>query len=191
MKILRKKSGPSPEDSVQVQSTEYEVADTDEVGSSTSEESDEVQSKKYEVRSTEEADTDEVGSNKYKVQSTEYEVTSEDGITESFVKEARAFAEGQGLSPEEFDEAMTQLKQFRSSSTPVTVNMLEMMHKAINYDRDVAQAKEQGEINGRNAKIEECLMQPEQSDGLPHVKGSNINQQKHATSIFDLARSVR
>lgn len=188
MKILRKKSGPSPEDSVQVQSTEYEVADTDEV-------TDKVGSKKYEVRSTTSGKPDEGQSTEYEVHGevqSEKEISEcEDGITESFVREARAFADGKGLSPEEFDEAMTKLKQFRSPSTPVTVKMLEMILKAINYDHDVAQAMEQGEIKGRNAKIEQCLMHPNQSDGLPHIKGSDVSQQKHTTSIFDLARSVR
>lgn len=50
---------------------------------------------------------------------------------------------------------------------------IEMASKAINYDLDVEDASMQGEIRGRNTKIEEKLRKGNRSDGTANLSGKN------------------
>lgn len=50
---------------------------------------------------------------------------------------------------------------------------LMMVGKAISHDRDVTNASEEGEIRGRNAKIEEKLKKPKKSDGIVSLGGNS------------------
>ena len=113
------------------------------------------------------------------------------GLTEGFLREAEAYATGKGLNEEEYKEAVDGLRLIRDKNAVVDIAMLEKIIKAINYDRDVAAAYSKGELAGRNRKIEELYMQPQQSDGLPHPKGNNPTATRRTTSIFDLARTAQ
>lgn len=49
---------------------------------------------------------------------------------------------------------------------------IEMAIKALDYDNAVAAAEENGEIRGRNAKIEEQMEKPKKGDGVPYGGGN-------------------
>lgn len=67
---------------------------------------------------------------------------------------------------------------------------LDMALKAINHDADMVSAREEGAIQGRNAKIEEKLRKPNKSsDGVPILGGTNNGPSRRPSreSIFELA----
>lgn len=66
-------------------------------------------------------------------------------------------------------------------------SLFDILHRGVDYDRAVSEAAAQGEIRGRNARIEELIK--EETDGVPHPQGAGFNPMK-AQSIFDLARGA-
>ena len=80
-----------------------------------------------------------------------------------------------GISDKEMDAIMSATVAIvydglRGIFSPQT---LDMVRKAISHDRDVSAASEEGEIRGRNAKIEERLRRPAKGDGTPTLGGGN------------------
>lgn len=73
--------------------------------------------------------------------------------------------------------------------TPAT---LDMALKMVNHDADMANARSEGEIAGRNAKIEEKLQKQNGGDGMPAMGGSSAAPavRKVNKSIFDVARDA-
>lgn len=66
-----------------------------------------------------------------------------------------------------------------------------MALKAINHDDDVDYASREGEVRGRNAKIQEQLRQGRRGDGLPQLGGKNSKPaKKKPESIFDIAKEA-
>ncbi len=73
---------------------------------------------------------------------------------------------------------------------PVTVRMA---LKAEDFDSAVAAASEEGEVRGRNFKIEEKLQKRSSDDGIPSIGGQNgidKSQAKKRRSIFDIANEA-
>ncbi len=66
---------------------------------------------------------------------------------------------------------------------------LQLVMNAQNYDQDVATAQQEGEVKGRNAKIEEKLRKAKSGDGTPQLNGKNGKVQRTPSqqSIFSLA----
>lgn len=95
-----------------------------------------------------------------------------------------------GLSDDDVDKAMAMLVGIAQDAivgkfAPSTV---ELALKAVNHDQDVAEAQQQGQVQGRNARIAETLRRPESTDGVPMMNGSNNRQGRpKPPSIFDLA----
>ena len=58
-----------------------------------------------------------------------------------------------------------------------STNTVDMIIKAQNYDADVEQAAIEGEVAGRNAKIEEKLRKSNKGDGTPHLDSKNVMRQ--------------
>jgi hypothetical protein len=52
---------------------------------------------------------------------------------------------------------------------------IKMALKAMNHDADVAQAAHEGEVKGRNIKIEEKLRTKKKGDGTAPLDGKNSN----------------
>lgn len=80
-----------------------------------------------------------------------------------------------GLSDEQLDDAMAWFIGVAKDAmlgkfTPETI---EIIIKAQNYDNDVAQAAEEGELRGKNAKIKETLRRPSRGDGTAQLDGKN------------------
>ena len=100
-----------------------------------------------------------------------------------------------GLSDEQIDAAIELIdrithEQIVGKYTPETI---EMALKAINHDAEVANARTEGEVAGRNAKIDEKLRKPQSGDGVPVMAGSNngtAEKTKRPLSIFDYAEAA-
>lgn len=67
-----------------------------------------------------------------------------------------------------------------------------LLTNALNYDADMIRARTEGELTGRNAAVEEHLMNHDDSDGVPHPGcGQGASTTVRPFSIFDLARDAR
>ncbi len=126
--------------------------------------------------------------------SDEFEAQYEKNFPES-AKAVDAWAEAQGVSEDMVNTIGAKLAEIcgdfiLGKFTPET---FEMIMKAMNHDMDVANAQEEGEVAGRNAKITENLRRSKKGDGLQTLNGRNgVPGQggNRAKSIFDLAREA-
>lgn len=68
-----------------------------------------------------------------------------------------------------------------------------LIAKSIHHDADVEDARGEGEVMGRNARIDERLRKSRRGDGTANLDGKNggAPRPKGASSIFDLAASAR
>ena len=98
-----------------------------------------------------------------------------------------------GLTDEQVDEAMALVLQIANDAVvgKFTPETIEMAMKAINHDVDVDEAALEGEIRGKNTKIEETLKRNEAGDGVAALAGkNNIPPKRAGQSIFDEARGA-
>lgn len=99
-----------------------------------------------------------------------------------------------GLSDEAIDAAYDFINKIANEALhgKYTAEAVEMALKAVNHDAEVENARSEGEIAGRNARIEENLRKPQQGDGVPAMGGSGVapQRQRRASSIFDVARDA-
>ncbi len=103
----------------------------------------------------------------------------------------QAAQEELGLSDEQVDQAVDLLMAIANDAIvgKFSRESFDMALKALNHDTDMAAAREEGAVEGRNAKIEEKLRKPKSSDGVPMLGGSNNAPARKQSrgSIFDLA----
>ena len=74
--------------------------------------------------------------------------------------------------------------------SPETITLIA---NALNHDADVANAQEEGEVAGRNAKIVEKMRNSRKGDGISNLNGRNGTPSQSANkpqSVFDLAREA-
>lgn len=74
--------------------------------------------------------------------------------------------------------------------SPETITLIA---NALNHDADVANAQEEGEVAGRNAKIVEKMRNSRKGDGITNLNGRNGSPSRNANkpqSVFDLAREA-
>lgn len=120
----------------------------------------------------------------------------EKNISES-LEMLSSYQQEHGLSDDEVDNIMELivgvmrdgiLGKFR----PETIDMA---MKALNYDSAVATADHEGEVRGRNSKIDERLRKQKKGDGLPNLDGKNggANSGKHKRNmdVFDFANAAK
>lgn len=81
----------------------------------------------------------------------------------------------EGLSDGEVDDAMTFLVGIMKDGIlgKFTPESIHMALSAINHDADVAVAAREGEVKGRNARIEEKLRRSQRGDGTATLDGRN------------------
>ncbi|MDE6410058.1 MAG: hypothetical protein K2K81_07440 [Muribaculaceae bacterium] len=73
----------------------------------------------------------------------------------------------------------------------LTSETITLIANAINHDADVANAQEEGEVAGRNAKIVEKMRNSKKGDGIQNLNGRNGTPgTEKRKSIFDLAREA-
>lgn len=79
-----------------------------------------------------------------------------------------------GWSEDDVDEALSAIDEFIQAieGNAVTFEMLKLVKNGKNYDADVAAAKHEGEVDGRNAQIVETKRKKKAStDGVPVLGG--------------------
>ncbi len=118
----------------------------------------------------------------------------QEGVTPEFRLEAESFAKGKELPSERLEEGIGMLKNIGEAwrEGELTVELLDVVLRGLDYDKALGKAFAEGELKGRNTQIEEEYMRPEDSDGLPHPQGKgNAGRSAHrVASIFDLARDA-
>lgn len=67
--------------------------------------------------------------------------------------------------------------------------VMDVVARGLDYDRAVNDARIEGEVAGRNARIDELREMKHGSDGLPHLCNAGSPRQKLPT-IFDLAQEA-
>ncbi len=106
-----------------------------------------------------------------------------------------AYQTEKGLGDDELDRLMEKLGQIIADGImgKFSIETVEMLRKATSYDDDVATAAHEGEVKGRNERIEERLRKRNQDDGVAMLGGSNTTaaRPKKSESIFDIAREAR
>lgn len=100
------------------------------------------------------------------------------------------FQSESGASDEEVDSAMELLISIVSDGLmgKFSRESVEMALKAIRHDGDVAVASQEGEIRGRNAKIEAKLRKPLRGDGTAVLNGSNSKVPSEKPDLGALGR---
>lgn len=98
----------------------------------------------------------------------------QDNLKDS-IKAIEKMQQDEGLSDEDVDAAMSYIQQIITDGivgkfSPETISMA---LKAIKYDGDVADAAAEGEVRGRNARIDEKLRTKQRGDGTPQLDGKN------------------
>lgn len=103
-----------------------------------------------------------------------YEEEYSSNLAESLTVLEKA-QQDKGLSDDQIDDAMAWFigvakDAMMGKFSPETI---EMIIKAQHYDNDVAQAREEGEVRGKNAKVTETLRKPTRGDGTAQLDGKN------------------
>lgn len=101
----------------------------------------------------------------------------------------------QGLSDEMVDAAMEHIMGIVSDAIlgKFSRETIENALHSINRDSDIENARSEGEIAGRNARIEERLRRYDAGDGLPNIGGTNANDYTggNKLNIFDYADAAK
>ena len=121
----------------------------------------------------------------------EYERNMEKTLKETLPQ----YQEQHGLSDEDMDAigaAWVQIirEGIMGILSPETITLIA---NALNHDADVANAQEEGEVAGRNAKIVEKMRNSKKGDGITNLNGRNGTPSQKANkqqSVFDLAREA-
>ena len=103
-----------------------------------------------------------------------------------------------GLTDEQVDAAMEFLLGIIKDGVmgKFTAESIDMAMKAINHDVDVETAGHEGEVRGKNTKIEEKLRKQKKGDGIPNMDGTNGgtgsgDNKKRNMNIFDFADAAK
>ena len=99
------------------------------------------------------------------------------------------------LGDETIDAAMDLIMRITNEAIigKFTTETIDMALNAVNHDADVQNARTEGTVAGRNAKIDEKLRKPTTGDGQPNLAGSNNAPTRKSSnrSMFDLADEAR
>lgn len=92
----------------------------------------------------------------------------------------KSFQESRGLSDDEVDKMMEFIMGIVGDGImgKFTDSTMDMAMKAMNHDADVEVANQEGEVRGRNAKIEEKLRTRSKGDGVAALDGKNTNSKQ-------------
>lgn len=124
----------------------------------------------------------------------EYESQYQQNIAETSATIERMQQE-QGLTDDDVDGAMTFLIGIMKDGLlgKFSEESIHMALKAIKHDADVAQADIEGEVRGRNTRIEEKLRKQNRGDGTASLGGRNSAPRASRTeeNIFDLAAMAK
>lgn len=104
----------------------------------------------------------------------EYEAQYKENLPAS-LQAIETWATEKGVSDDDIDNAVTALSKLCGDFIlgKIAPESIEMILKAQNYDADIEQAQMEGEVAGRNAKIEEKLRKGKKGDGTVTLDGKN------------------
>jgi len=94
---------------------------------------------------------------------------------EASLKYLDEFQQKNGLSDEEIDQTMEFLVGIVKDGIlgKFSPESIDMARKAITHDADVTTASQEGEVRGKNTKVEEKLRKQEKGDGTKQLDGQN------------------
>lgn len=99
-----------------------------------------------------------------------------------------------GLSDDVRDKMVATIKRIAQDAIigKIAPETIDMVLNAITHDADVDNARSEGMVAGKNAKIEERLRKPSEGDGLPVSGGSSVAPARNrgGFNIFDEARGA-
>lgn len=104
---------------------------------------------------------------------------------------------GSNMSEEELEEALNLLKEIgrEVGKGKITIEMLRMSINALRYDTAVSEARKEGELRGRNARISELMpasVESKNQDTTPRMPSSGAaGAGRKRPSIFSLAGEAR
>lgn len=106
------------------------------------------------------------------------------------------FQQDYGLDDTQLDEVIDFLNKVYTDAVVGKYDRasMEMALNAINHDTDVEDALAEGEVAGRNAKIDEKLRSRQKGDGVSALNGKNMpagQQRKRPMNIFDYADAAK
>ena len=106
----------------------------------------------------------------------EYEAMYKNNL-EQTLTDLDAIQKEMGLTDEQAEGAIMYLQAIVSDGVlgKYTPENIKLALKAMNHDADVAQAAYEGEVKGRNTKIEEKLRMKKKNDGTATLDGKNGN----------------
>lgn len=111
------------------------------------------------------------------------------------LKTLEQFQQERQLGDEVIDAAMDLVMKIANEAIvgKFTAETIDMALNAVNHDADVQNARTEGQVAGRNAKIDEKLRKPTKGDGQPNLAGSNNapTRKSSGRSMFDLADEAR
>lgn len=100
-----------------------------------------------------------------------------------------------GLGDETVDAAMDLIMRITNEAIvgKFTEETINMALNAVTHDADMSNARAEGIVAGRNAKIDEKLRKPQGGDNMPNLAGSNNapTRKNQSRSMFDLADEAR
>lgn len=124
----------------------------------------------------------------------EFEEQYEKNISET-LSTIEAIKQEEGRTDDEIDDAMAFLSKVMHEAAlgKYSRESFAMAFKALNHDTDTEAAAAEGEVKGRNAKIEEKLRKPQGGDGMPDLAGKNGSPSRRngQRSMFDIADEAR
>ncbi|MCH5237756.1 MAG: hypothetical protein J1E95_08160 [Muribaculaceae bacterium] len=105
------------------------------------------------------------------------------------IREIERFAADHRLAAEIIKALITALAEMTLDAMKGKVNgtVLLLLLNAMNFNKAKEEAYREGEIAGRNSKIEEKYF-PSADDGIPHFRG--MKEKQSSTGIFSLARNA-
>ena len=105
------------------------------------------------------------------------------------------YQQERGLDDDIIDAAMDLIMRITHEAIlgKFTAATVDMALKAITHEADMNNARTEGTVAGRNARIEERLRKPTTGDGQPNLAGSNNAPTLKSSnrSMFDLADEAR
>lgn len=93
-----------------------------------------------------------------------------------------------GIDDDTMDKALDLLGQIANEVLlgKFSRENIEMALKAVNYEMDIESATQDGEVRGRNARVEAKLRKPSRGDGMPILGGSNNSPRQQAEEDDDI-----
>lgn len=112
------------------------------------------------------------------------------------LKMLEAKQEEQGLTDEDIDAAADMVRDITNDAVLgiIRPETLDMVLKALNHDADVATASAEGEVRGKNAKVEAQLRKARRGDGTAMLGGAHNGpavERNRKMNIFDYAEAAK